>query len=188
MIFESFVGLEASPWARRWSPLVRPTGSVLDIACGQGRHMQWFAERQHTVTGIDRSPDAIAGAARWGRAVLADIEKDPWPLCRNGQILTFDAVVVTNYLWRALFGVMRDSLAPGGILIYETFACGNETVGKPSNPDFLLQPGELLHAFPSLHVVAFEEGFLDQPARFVQRLVAVRAEDEGAASPRRYPL
>ena len=85
----------------------------------------------------------------------------------------FNAVVVTNYLWRPLLDVIRQSLAPGGILLYETFAQGNETVGKPSRPDFLLRPGELLQAFGGLRIIAFEDGFLAEPARFVQRLVAV---------------
>ena len=86
----------------------------------------------------------------------------------------FDAVVVTNYLWRPLFPTLLASLAPGGVLIYETFAAGNETVGKPSRPDFLLQPGELLLLCKNLHVVAFEDGFLNNPDRFVQRIAAIR--------------
>jgi len=109
----------------------------------------------------------------------------------------FDAVVVTNYLWRPLFPTLLASLAPGGVLIYETFAAGNETVGKPSRPDFLLQPGELLQLCKNLHVVAFENGFLSNPDRFVQRIVAMRTNRlpdatlprEGVMEPpRRYSL
>ncbi|MEY4121480.1 MAG: hypothetical protein RLZZ457_318, partial [Pseudomonadota bacterium] len=93
----------------------------------------------------------------------------PWPL--SGR--SFDGVVVTHYLWRPLWPQILASLAPKGVLIYETFSAGNETVGKPSRPDFLLQPGELLTACKNLRIVAFEEGFIAQPDRFVQRIVAV---------------
>lgn len=152
--------------------------------------MQWFAERGHPVTGIDRAPDAVQAARGFGEIVLADIENAPWPLMQSGQARQFDAVIVTNYLWRPLFEVMVQSLAPGGVLIYETFAQGHETVGKPSNPDFLLRPNELLTAFKSLHVVAFEDGFLDLPPRFVQRIVAVRPDFIGETHqiPARYTL
>ncbi len=170
-------GLEApSAWVQRWSHLVRPGGTVLDVACGHGRHMKWFAARGHPVTGVDRSPEAIAAVAPLGEAVQADIENGPWPLVQDGQPRQFDAVVVTNYLWRALLPVIRQSLAPGGVLLYETFTLGNETVGKPSRPDFLLQPGELLREFADLRVVAYEDGFIAQPARFVQRIAAVRQD------------
>ena len=182
-------GLEApSAWVQRWSHLVPAGGTVLDIACGHGRHMKWFAARGHPVTGVDRSPEAVAAVAPCGEAFVADIENGPWPLLHNGQPRQFDAVVVTNYLWRPLFPVIGQSLAPGGVLIYETFAAGNETVGKPSRPDFLLQPGELLAAFAHLRVVAYEDGFVAQPARFVQRIAAVRPESPPPAAPRRHEL
>lgn len=178
-----------SAWVRRWSHLVPAHGRVLDIACGHGRHLQWFASRGRAVTGVDCSPEAIAAVAPLGEAILADIENGPWPLLEAGQVRQFDAVIVTNYLWRPLFDVMAQSVAPGGVLIYETFSTGNETVGKPSRPDFLLQSAELLSAFAGLRVIAFEEGFLDEPARFVQRLAAVRdAPVAVGAAPRRYPL
>jgi SAM-dependent methyltransferase len=159
-----------SPWVQRWAHLVPAGAPVLDLACGSGRHMRFFAGRGHPVCGVDRSAEAIAAVAPWGEAIEADIENGPWPL--TGR--TFGGVVVTNYLWRALLPAMAQSVAPGGVLIYETFAAGNETVGKPSRPDFLLQPGELLRAFPQLRVVSYEDGFLEQPPRYVQRIVAVR--------------
>ena len=179
-----------SGWVQRWSHLLRPGGTVLDVACGQGRHMAWFAGRGHPVTGIDRSPQALAAVTPWGVAVQADIENGPWPLLHEGVPQTFDAVVVTNYLWRPLLPRIRDSLAPGGVLLYETFACGQDTVGKPSRPDFLLQPGELLQAFSGLRVVAYEDGYLASPPRFVQRLAAVRAPAplSTETAPPRYPL
>ncbi|MDP3810100.1 MAG: class I SAM-dependent methyltransferase [Hydrogenophaga sp.] len=178
-------GTEApSAWVQRWSHLVPSHGSVLDVACGHGRHLQWFAQRGHAVTGVDRSAEAIEAVKPFGRAVLADIENGPWPL--EGE--TFDAVVVTNYLWRALLPLITRSVAPGGVLIYETFAIGNESVGKPSRPDFLLQNGELLRACEGLHVVAYEDGYCDRPERFVQRIAAVRKHPGTPDSPPRYPL
>lgn len=182
--------LAPSGWVQRWSPLVPRGGGVLDLACGTGRHMHWFATRGHAVCGVDRLPDALAALAPLvaeGRAetLLADIEASAWPLA--GRV--FDAVVVTNYLWRPLWPHILASIAPGGVLIYETFAQGNESVGKPSRADFLLRPGELLQACDSLRVVAFEDGFLDAPARFVQRIAAVRAAPAaGPGQPARFPL
>ncbi|PKO30722.1 MAG: SAM-dependent methyltransferase [Betaproteobacteria bacterium HGW-Betaproteobacteria-9] len=178
-------GTEApSAWVQRWSHLVPANGSVLDVACGHGRHLRWFAQRGHPVTGVDRSPEALTAVADLGRAVEADIENGPWPFAGE----TFDAVVITNYLWRPLLPQIVASVAPGGVLIYETFAAGNETVGKPSRPDFLLQPGELLQVAAGLHVVAFEDGFTDRPERFVQRIAAVRKPPDTSALPARYPL
>jgi SAM-dependent methyltransferase len=162
--------LAPSPWVVRWSHLVPPGGRVLDVACGHGRHLRWFAQRGHAVTGVDRSAEALAASAGLGELVTADIENGPWPFAGR----TFDAVVVTNYLWRPLLPAIVECVAPGGVLIYETFAAGNETVGKPSRPDFLLRPGELLDVCRDLRVVAYEDGFLDAPERFVQRVAAVR--------------
>lgn len=181
---------EASAWVSRWGHLVPQAGTVLDIGCGHGRHMKHFAALGHAVMGVDRSPEALATASAWGETRLADIENGPWPFMMAGKVRTFDAVVVTNYLWRPLFGLMAQSIAPGGVLIYETFARGNETVGKPSRPDFLLEHGELLRAFPALRVIAYEDGFLPAPARFVQRLVAVAPDSvhQPGFAPARYPL
>lgn len=157
----------------RWSHLLPANATVLDVACGAGRHMQWFAGRGHAVTGVDRSPEATAAAGAFGQAITADIESGPWPF--DGQ--SFGAVVVTNYLWRARMADIVAAVAPGGVLLYETFAAGNETVGKPSRADFLLQPGELLAACADLRMVAYEDGFLPEPARFVQRIAAIRVPD-----------
>ena len=177
-----------SAWVQSWSHLVPAGAAVLDVACGSGRHLRWFAQRGGRVTGIDR--DAVATAALVGIAeiVVADIEAGPWPL--TGR--QFDAVVVTNYLWRARLPDVIASVAAGGVLVYETFAAGNESVGKPSNPKFLLHPGELLQACAGLHVVAFEDGFEiareGAPARFVQRIVAVRVGSAPTPAPRRFVL
>lgn len=181
-------GLAPSAWVQRWSALVPAGASVLDVACGSGRHTRWFAARGARVTALDRDAQAVAGL-RGGpdaaaEVIVADIENAPWPLAGR----RFDAVVVTNYLWRALLPTLVASVADGGALIYETFARGNETVGKPSNPDFLLLPGELLQAAAGLHIVAYEDGFVaGPPERFVQRIAAVRRS--AASTPaRRDPL
>jgi SAM-dependent methyltransferase len=164
-------GTEApSAWVQRWTHLVPAGAAVLDVACGFGRHMRWFSQQGHPVTGVDRAREAVDAVAGLGEAVLADIENGPWPFAGR----TFAGVIVANYLWRPLLPSILQSVAPGGVLIYETFAAGNETVGKPSRPDFLLQPGELLRACHELRVVAYEDGFLDEPPRFLQRIAAVR--------------
>ncbi len=165
---------QASDWVQRWSHLVTANAQILDVACGNGRHMQWFAKLGCHCTGIDRSTDAISAAGQFGVAIQADIESGAWPLMCDTQPQTFDVVVVTNYLWRPLFPTLLQSLAPGGLLLYETFAIGNESVGKPSRPDFLLHPGELLQFSQRLQVVAFEDGFLPNPDRFVQRIAAFK--------------
>jgi len=149
---------------------------VLDVACGSGRHLRWLAEQGFRVTGIDRDAEALAALHSTGRTLVADIENAPWPLAGE----RFDAVVVTNYLWRPLWPVLLASLAAGGVLTYETFAVGNEAFGKPSNPDFLLRAGELLEACQGLHVVAYEDGVLDAPPRRVQRIAAVNGPAAGA--------
>lgn len=179
-----------SPWIVRWSHLVPPQATVLDIACGGGRHLAWFAQRGHAVTGIDRDLEAAQKATVPGTLVCADIESQPWPLMDGDQPQVFGGVLVTNYLWRPLLPTMVQSVAPGGVFLYETFASGNATVGRPARPEFLLQPGELLDACKDLHVIAYENGFLDGPARFVQRVVAIRpCEPDGNKNwPERYTL
>ena len=130
---------------------------MLDVACGYGRHAAYFCQNNHPVTAIDRAREAIDSIAfpvEFCEKIVADIESGPWPVAGR----QFDAIVVTNYLWRPLMPALLAGLAPGGVLIYETFAEGNETVGKPSRPDFLLARGELLHICRDLVVVAFEDG------------------------------
>jgi len=184
---------EPSGWVRRWQHLM-PTGArVLDVACGSGRHMAWLAQQGCHCTGIDRSAEALETANQYGSIHQADIEDGPWPLLNDGVPQQFDVVLVTNYLWRPLFPGLLQSLAPGGLLLYETFSVGNETVGKPASPDFLLRTGELLQLCQNLRIVAFEDGFLPKPARFVQRIAAIQppaAATSGLtdAQPARYPL
>jgi len=188
-----------SPWIERWSQLFAAGGTVLDVACGTGRHVRWFAGLGHVVVGVDRAQEALDAladlrASSRVQLVRADIETGEWPLMAGDGPRAFDAVVVTNYLWRPLLSTLVRSLAPGGVLLYETFAHGNATVGRPSRPDFLLRPGELLQACSSLRVVAYEDGYCNNPDRFIQRIAAVRAcadvtgADAAQAVPARYPL
>lgn len=146
--------------------------------------MEWLAGLGHPATGVDRSGDALRSAAAHGTTVQADIEDGPWPFPDQ----SFDAVVVTNYLWRPRMTDIRAAVAPGGLLLYETFSAGNETVGKPSRAEFLLRPGELIEVCRGWHIVAYENGYLDAPARFVQRIAAVRPADAAPLTPARHPL
>jgi SAM-dependent methyltransferase len=148
----------------RWAPLVK-RGPILDVASGSGRHCRIF--KDFPVTAVDREAQSIPGV----RFVQADLEDgSPWPF--PGQ--RFGGIVVTNYLHRPLLPVLAQSLAEEGVLIYETFMLGNEKFGKPSNPNFLLRPGELLQAFGGLTVVAFEQGSTDRSV--VQRICVIRGE------------
>ena len=150
--------------------------------------MRLFLARGHPVVAVDRDTAGLADIAGTpGLEILAvDLETgQPWPLGER----RFAGVVVTNYLHRPTLPAIVAAVAPGGALLYETFAAGNESVGKPSRPDFLLQPGELLRACAGLRVVAYEDGFLASPDRFVQRIAAVREPGNGSADkPTRYPL
>jgi SAM-dependent methyltransferase len=159
-----------SEWVLRWAPLVG-RGPVLDVACGAGRHATLFAERGLEVFAVDRDDQALPGAIRFVKADLENGTPWPWPGKR------FAAIVVTNYLHRPLFPRLVESLDEGGVLIYETFMAGNERYGRPSNPDFLLRPGELLEAFATLAVVAFEQGTVARPKMaVVQRVCVIRGE------------
>ena len=168
-----------SAWVTRWAGLMPPHGRVLDVACGGGRHTRWLAERGHAVDAVDRNAEAIAALSgvKNVTALCADLEGagSVWPYAHAAG--AYAGVVVTNYLHRPLFPLLIDALAPGGVLIYETFALGNERFGRPSNPDFLLKPGELLECVRGrLQVHAFEDVVVDapRPAK-VQRICAIRA-------------
>lgn len=166
--------LNPSPWIVRWSHLLSPGTEVLDVACGSGRHLAWFAKRGHPVTGVDRDITIAKTHTPDAELVGADIENGPWPLERDGRPRQFGAVVVTNYLWRPLLPTVLRSVAPGGVLLYETFSTGNETFGRPTRPDFLLQPSELLTLCAGWAVVGYECGYLADPSRVVQRIAAIR--------------
>ena len=164
--------LPPSPWVRRWVGFVRPGGVVLDVACGGGRHGRWLAELGFEVEAVDRDPALFLSPPPGVRLRGADLESGPWPY--PGQ--RFDAIVVTNYLHRPLLPTLVDALETGGLLVYETFARGNERFGKPSNPDFLLAPGELLQAVQGrLRVLGYEDLVVEEPRpAAVQRICARR--------------
>jgi SAM-dependent methyltransferase len=168
---------QPSAWVCRFSSCIRPAGDVLDLACGRGRHARWLAAQGFHVEAVDRDPAALATLAgvMGVRVRAADLESGPWPYagCR------FDAIVVTNYLHRQLMPLIEGALAVGGVLIYETFMVGNERHGKPSNPDFLLRPQELLEIArsASLQVIAFEEGEVKSPRPAVVQRICVRRTD-----------
>jgi SAM-dependent methyltransferase len=154
---------------RRFAPRIRPGGRVLDLACGFGRHARMLGAMGFLVDAVDRDADAIAALSGTPRvhALVADLEAAPWPY----PDVRFDGIVVANYLHRPLLPVLAASLADGGLLIYETFAQGNERYGRPSNPQFLLAPGELLGVAAGLRVIAYEDLYVDVPKpALVQRI------------------
>ncbi len=167
-------GSTASAWVARWACRIAPGSAVLDVACGGGRHARWFAARGHPVDAVDRDRQAIAelGDVAGVTARCADIESGLWPYAGR----SYGAVVVTNYLHRPLFPHLLAAVAPGGLLIYETFAAGNERFGRPVNPDFLLRPGELRELVAGrLDVLDFEEGVVREPRpAMIQRICAAR--------------
>jgi SAM-dependent methyltransferase len=164
-----------SPWVVRHLPRLAPSARVLDLACGSGRHARLLAAQKHPVLAVDRDSEALAALrALPGISVMvADLEGEAWPLA--GQ--RFAGVIVTNYLWRPRLSDVCALLAPGGVLIYETFMAGNDAYGKPSNPDFLLQPGELraVASAAGLRVLDFAEGYSASPKPGMrQAICAVR--------------
>lgn len=166
---------EPSPWVVRWAERVPAGGRVLDLACGRGRHARLFAARGHPVEAVDRDPGVLSWLSGVAKvtARCADMETGSWPY--EGQ--RFAGIAVVNYLWRPLFPRLLAALVPEGVLIYETFAEGNERYGRPSNPDFLLRPGELLEIVRGrLRVIAYEDLFVSDPRpAMVQRICAVAA-------------
>ncbi len=177
-----------SGWVSRFAPLVSP-GRVLDLACGGGRHARFMSGLGHQVLAVDRDTAALAASAGNGIDTLQfDLEADgaanhpDWPL----KPAAWDGIIVTHYLHRPLMQALLQSLAPGGVLIYETFAAGNGQFGKPSNPDFLLATGELCHTVnrdPGLRVIAFEDGYISEPKpAMIQRICARRTDTRAAPS------
>lgn len=166
---------EPSAWVVRWAGRVPAGGRVLDLACGNGRHSRYFAARGHPVEAVDRDPAKLAalGGIPGVNARCADLEDGPWPYA--GQ--AFAGIVVTNYLHRPLFPHLLAALAPGAVLIYETFAAGNERYGWPSNPAHLLKPGELLELVRGrLTVIAYENLEISEPRpAVIQRICAINS-------------
>ena len=184
-----------SPWIARFAHLIAPGGAVLDLACGGGRHARFLAQRGHPVTAVDKDTTVIAATAPPKIEIIAaDLENGapvfdpPGPLAGR----RFAGIVVVNYLHRPLFGALLAALEPGGVLLYETFARGNERFARPRNPDHLLRSGELLEiAHGRLHVVAYEHGLVegDDIPGVKQRLAAGNdlgrsAREDGEPEPR----
>jgi len=170
--------LAPSAWVCRFARLIAPGGAVLDLACGQGRHPRYLAGLGYRVEALDRDSAALAtlaGVAGVGTRCI-DLEASPWPLAAA----QFDGIVVTNYLHRPLVPALLEALRQGGVFIYETFALGNERLGRPSNPEFLLRPDELLQWVNGrLQVLAFEQGLVGQPKpAVIQRICAVQGRVE----------
>jgi len=153
--------VEPSAWFQRHSGLIKPAGTVLDVAAGGGRHVRYFSEQGFKVTAIDKNPDPLQPFTGSHDAVIieADLETGaPWPLGDQ----TFDAVIVCNYLYRPLFDNLLNALTPGGVLLYETFALGNEVYNRPRNPDHLLKGGELLSLVQrKLQVITYQHGIVN---------------------------
>lgn len=167
-----------SLWVERFLPLITAGGSVLDLACGHGRHSLLLARLGYRVEAVDRNAEALAAIVAQAPGIVtrtSDLEDGPWPY--HGRC--FDGIVVTNYLYRPLLPMLLNALDVNGVLIYETFMVGNERFGKPSNPAFLLRPGELLDVVRQrLTLVAFEQGEIDAPRpAVVQRLCATRRRE-----------
>jgi SAM-dependent methyltransferase len=158
---------EPSEWVVKWAPRVK-RGPVLDVACGEGRHARFFRDKGFEVVAVDRQPLVLEKIT----FVEADLEGgSPWPFAGR----EFGAIVVTNYLHRPLFSQLAASLDEGGVLIYETFMLGNERFGRPSNPKFLLRPGELKEAFAGLQLLDFEEGEFARPKpAMLQRICVLK--------------
>ncbi|HSN21448.1 MAG TPA: class I SAM-dependent methyltransferase [Usitatibacter sp.] len=165
--------LPPSSWVREWAGWIQPGGSVLDLACGSGRHARFLARMGFEVDAVDRDLAQFAGPPPGVTAIEADLERGEWPF--PGR--RWAGIVVANYLHRPLLPILVDSLEPLGMLIYETFARGNERFGKPSNPAFLLAPGELLEAVRGkLRVVAYEDRVVDEPREAAIQRIAARRE------------
>lgn len=165
-----------SSWLIRFAELIPQMLPALDVACGRGRHMRWLSSLGVQSIGVDRNAAALREARQWGAVVQADLEQPHthWPFAQH----RFGAVLVSNYLWRPLFAELFSAVQPGGVLLYETFAHGQQHIGRPARPEFLLQPGELLEqvqlAGYGWRVVAYENGYDPSQARCVQRLAAQR--------------
>jgi SAM-dependent methyltransferase len=167
-------GSPVSPWVARFAPLIRQGGPVLDLACGKGRHALYLRTRGHPVTALDRDVAALrAEPDQEGLEIIAaDLEQGaPWPLGTR----RFAAVLVTNYLYRPLFPDLLGAIEPGGLLIYETFALGNERFGRPRNPDHLLRPNELLRLIGDAPtVIAYEYLTIGEPYPAVMQRICAR--------------
>jgi SAM-dependent methyltransferase len=164
-----------SAWVRRFAPLIRRGGRVLDLAAGAGRHTRLLLDMGFRVTAVDLDIEGLrplAGARCEIRAIDLETGTPEGAFTPLGG--GYDGIIVTNYLYRPLFASIAAALAPDGVLIYETFAVGNERFGRPRNPDFVLRPGELLAVFAALTIIASEQGEVALPRpSVIQRIAAL---------------
>jgi SAM-dependent methyltransferase len=162
-----------APWIDKHATAIPNDKPVLDLACGKGRHSLFLLNKGYDVTAVDIDIEAIsAHQGREGLTILqADLEAKRWPFAEN----SFSGIVVVNYLWRPLFAEIEAALMPGGVLLYDTFRQGNEKFGRPSNPDFLLAPGELMQVFgSSLEVIDYFDGTIEKPSPACRQSIAAR--------------
>jgi SAM-dependent methyltransferase len=163
-----------SSWVVKHQPLIRKGGRVLDLACGKGRHAIRFAQQGYQVDAIDRDAQVVSNMVGMSNinVIIVDLEVGEWP--NSDQF--YDGLIVSRYLYRPMLHTLAAMLNPGGVLIYETFMVGNERFGKPSNPDFLLLPNELLDIYsPLLNIISFEQGEEQTPRPAVmQRICATK--------------
>ena len=178
-----------SPWVVRWAHLFSREGRVLDLACGHGRHALWLAQQGFEVDAVDADESALAAIRAHAtpslvRTECLDLEGETWPLAGR----QYDAVVVTNYLWRPRWSDLMALVKPGGCLVYETFSQHQALIGRPRSDAFLLAPAELLERVQGWHVLAFEDGYEADTPKFVQRIVAVRPMQGGLGEWQRHVL
>ncbi len=169
-----------SAWVEKHLHLLGRDQPVLDLAAGSGRHTRLLLEQGYeNITAADIDTTALSDLAeRPGVSVVNhDLEKAPWPFAPA----SFAGIIVTNYLWRPRFSSIIATLSPGGVLIYETFMQGQERLGRPRNPDFLLQPGELRQRLePFCDILAFREGPDPGPPPAMRQSVVARRRDGSA--------
>tara|TARA_Y100001970_G_C14259923_1_gene879517 strand:+ start:15129 stop:15680 length:552 start_codon:yes stop_codon:yes gene_type:complete len=161
---------QPSEWVMRFSNYITPKSKVLDVACGSGRHSSLMLSLGHRVTSIDIDVSGLFYLKRQSnlRIIETDLENKPWPLGKE----KFQAIIVTNYLYRPLIPQLVNSLSTNGLLIYETFAKGNEVFGRPRNPKYLLDRGELISFFSDkLNIIAYEDLEVISPRKSVKQRI-----------------
>ena len=165
---------EISPWvlsARKWLPT---RGKALDVAAGRGRHTRYLLQLGLDVQAVDIDISHLQAEEFAGAEILtADLEGDAWPFDAD----VYNVVLVSNYLWRPHFPEIRRSLKPGGLLVWDTFSAGNEAYGRPSNPEFLLEEGELLQAFSGFQILDFADGYTEKPTPAMRQSIICRKPD-----------